>query len=97
MISVQMRVRAHFTYEPTDDKMIPCREAGLNFEKGEILHIVNQDDENWWQARKEGDRNMRAGLIPSRKLQERYVYSFTEYFPFYTVNKPQEQTKMSSI
>ena len=26
-----------------------------------------------WQARKEGDRNMRAGLIPSRALQERRV------------------------
>lgn len=26
-----------------------------------------------WQARKEGDRNMRAGLIPSRALQERRI------------------------
>lgn len=26
-----------------------------------------------WQARKEGDRNMRAGLIPSRALQERKI------------------------
>ncbi len=66
-----MRVRAHFAYTPTDDKLIPCREAGLSFERGEILHIVSQDDANWWQARKEGDRNMRAGLIPSRGLQEK--------------------------
>lgn len=28
---------------------------------------------NRWQARREGDRNMRAGLIPSRALQERKV------------------------
>lgn len=26
-----------------------------------------------WQARKEGDRDMRAGLIPSRALQERRI------------------------
>lgn len=26
-----------------------------------------------WQARREGDRNMRAGLIPSRALQERRI------------------------
>ena len=26
-----------------------------------------------WQARKEQDRNMRAGLIPSRALQERRI------------------------
>lgn len=28
---------------------------------------------NRWQARKEGERNMRAGLIPSRALQERRI------------------------
>ena len=76
-----MRVRTHFAYDPTDDKSIPCREAGLAFEKGEILHIVNQDDAKWWQARKEGDRNMRAGLIPSRKLQERYVHICRGFSP----------------
>lgn len=26
-----------------------------------------------WQSRKEGDRNMRAGLIPSRALQEKRI------------------------
>lgn len=26
-----------------------------------------------WQARREGDRNMRAGLIPSRQLQEKRI------------------------
>ena len=66
-----MRVRAHFKYDPAVDKLIPCPEAGLGFNKGDILHIVSQDDPNWWQARKEGDRNMRAGLIPGRTLQER--------------------------
>ncbi|CAL4064335.1 unnamed protein product, partial [Meganyctiphanes norvegica] len=67
----KVRVRAHFTYDPKEDKHIPCKEAGLPFVKGDILHIVTQDDPYWWQARREGDRNMRAGLIPSRQLQER--------------------------
>lgn len=26
-----------------------------------------------WQARKEGDKNLRAGLIPSKLLQERRI------------------------
>ncbi|XP_026461232.1 MAGUK p55 subfamily member 7-like [Ctenocephalides felis] len=69
----KVRVRAHFDYVPSEDPYIPCKEAGLAFERGTILHIVSQDDAYWWQARREGDKNMRAGLIPSRALQERRV------------------------
>ncbi|VEN40426.1 unnamed protein product [Callosobruchus maculatus] len=69
----KVRVRAHFDYDSANDPYIPCKEAGLDFCKGEVLHIVSQDDAYWWQARKEGDRNMRAGLIPSRALQERRI------------------------
>lgn len=69
----KVRVRAHFDYSAFADPYIPCKEAGLDFVKGDVLHIVCQDDAYWWQARKEGDRNMRAGLIPSRALQERRI------------------------
>ncbi|XP_074101622.1 membrane palmitoylated protein 7-like protein metro isoform X4 [Cotesia typhae] len=69
----KVRVRAHFLYKAADDPYIPCKEAGLDFNKGDVLHIVSQDDAYWWQARREGDRNMRAGLIPSRALQERRI------------------------
>lgn len=69
----KVRVRAHFDYSAYGDPYIPCKEAGLDFVKGDVLHIVSQDDAYWWQARKEGDRDMRAGLIPSRALQERRV------------------------
>ncbi|XP_071559855.1 MAGUK p55 subfamily member 7 isoform X4 [Temnothorax nylanderi] len=69
----KVRVRAHFSYVAADDPYIPCKEAGLDFVKGDVLHIVSQDDAYWWQARREGDRNMRAGLIPSRALQERRI------------------------
>jgi hypothetical protein len=34
---------------------------------------VSQDDAYWWQARKETDKTTRAGLIPSRALQERRI------------------------
>ncbi|XP_063238061.1 MAGUK p55 subfamily member 7 isoform X9 [Bacillus rossius redtenbacheri] len=69
----KVRVRAHFNYISSTDPYIPCKEAGLDFVRGDILHIVSQDDAYWWQARREGDRNMRAGLIPSRALQERRI------------------------
>ncbi|XP_050077389.1 MAGUK p55 subfamily member 7 isoform X4 [Anopheles maculipalpis] len=69
----KVRVRAYFDYEPENDPYIPCKEAGLGFQRGDILHIVSQDDSYWWQARKEGEKTTRAGLIPSRALQERRI------------------------
>lgn len=38
----KVRVRAHFDYHPENDPYIPCKEAGLGFLRGEILHIVSQ-------------------------------------------------------
>ncbi|XP_068144954.1 MAGUK p55 subfamily member 7 isoform X2 [Drosophila tropicalis] len=69
----KVRVRAHFDYNPDVDPYIPCKEAGLGFQRGDVLHIVAQDDAYWWQARKEHERSARAGLIPSRALQERRI------------------------
>uniref|UniRef100_A0AAG5DE70 MAGUK p55 subfamily member 7 n=1 Tax=Anopheles atroparvus TaxID=41427 RepID=A0AAG5DE70_ANOAO len=69
----KVRVKAYFNYEPENDPYIPCKEAGLGFQRGEVLHIVSQDDSYWWQARKEGEKTTRAGLIPSRALQERRI------------------------
>jgi hypothetical protein len=43
----RLRLRALFDYDPSEDKYIPCREAGLPFSKGDILHIVSQDDPYW--------------------------------------------------
>uniref|UniRef100_A0A8C5QAD9 MAGUK p55 subfamily member 7 n=1 Tax=Leptobrachium leishanense TaxID=445787 RepID=A0A8C5QAD9_9ANUR len=67
----KMFVKALFDYYPTEDKAIPCKEAGLAFRKGDILQIMSQDDATWWQAKHEGDANPRAGLIPSKQFQER--------------------------
>ncbi|KAM4689186.1 MAGUK p55 subfamily member 7 [Discoglossus pictus] len=67
----KMFVKTLFDYFPTEDKAIPCKEAGLSFKKGDVLQIMSQDDATWWQAKHEGDANPRAGLIPSKQFQER--------------------------
>ncbi|KAM4535079.1 MAGUK p55 subfamily member 2a isoform 2-T2 [Fundulus diaphanus] len=65
----QVFFKCHYNYDPANDTLIPCKEAGLRFETGDILQIVNQDDVNWWQARHvEGGS---AGLIPSQMLEEK--------------------------
>ena len=43
-------MRAHFDYDPKNDKMNPCPEAGLSFKSGEVLQIVDQEDPDWWQV-----------------------------------------------
>ncbi|XP_031174819.1 MAGUK p55 subfamily member 3 isoform X4 [Sander lucioperca] len=64
-------MRALFDYIPLEDKATPCQEAGLPFKRGDILQVVTQDDHTWWQAKRVGDSNLRAGLIPSKQFQER--------------------------
>ncbi|XP_057673434.1 MAGUK p55 subfamily member 3 isoform X3 [Corythoichthys intestinalis] len=64
-------VRALFDYIPLEDKATPCQEAGLPFKRGDILQVVTQDDPTWWQAKRVGDSNLRAGLVPSKHFQER--------------------------
>lgn len=64
-------LRALFDYTPFEDKAIPCQEAGLPFLRGDILQVVSQDDSTWWQAKRVGDSNLRAGLIPSKHFQQR--------------------------
>ncbi|XP_046815537.1 protein PALS2 isoform X4 [Vespa crabro] len=65
-------MRALFDYEPSEDTLLPCKEIGLRFSKGNVLQIVDQADPNWWQARRvEGDGLSSAGLIPSLELEER--------------------------
>ncbi|XP_054449226.1 MAGUK p55 subfamily member 2 isoform X2 [Pteronotus mesoamericanus] len=65
----QVFVKCHFDYDPVRDSLIPCKEAGLRFNAGDLLQIVNQDDANWWQACHVGGGS--AGLIPSQLLEEK--------------------------
>lgn len=66
----QMFMRAQFDYDPKKDNLIPCKEAGLKFQTGDVIQIINKDDSNWWQGRVEGSGTESAGLIPSPELQE---------------------------
>uniref|UniRef100_A0A8C2PPD3 Membrane protein, palmitoylated 3b (MAGUK p55 subfamily member 3) n=1 Tax=Cyprinus carpio TaxID=7962 RepID=A0A8C2PPD3_CYPCA len=85
-------LRALFDYTPFEDKATPCQEAGLPFTRGDILQVVSQDDPTWWQAKRVGDSNLRAGLIPSRQFQERYttkiMSTVTFYLPFLLPYRP---------
>lgn len=45
-------MKALFNYDPNIDSLLPCKEIGLPFVQGDILEILNQEDSNWWQARK---------------------------------------------
>ncbi|XP_028461010.1 MAGUK p55 subfamily member 5b isoform X4 [Perca flavescens] len=67
-----MHVRAYFDYDPSDDPFLPCRELGLSFQKGDILHVISQDDPSWWQAYRDGDEDNQplAGLIPGKSFQQ---------------------------
>lgn len=70
----QVFMRALFHYDPREDRAIPCQEAGLPFQRRQVLEVVSQDDPTWWQAKRVGDTNLRAGLIPSKQFQERWVW-----------------------
>uniref|UniRef100_A0AAQ5YCG7 Membrane protein, palmitoylated 3b (MAGUK p55 subfamily member 3) n=1 Tax=Amphiprion ocellaris TaxID=80972 RepID=A0AAQ5YCG7_AMPOC len=70
-------IRALFDYTPFEDKATPCQEAGLPFKRGDILQVVSQEDATWWQAKRVGDCNLRAALIPSIQFQERYFYTLS--------------------
>ncbi|XP_075224235.1 MAGUK family member discs large 1 [Lycorma delicatula] len=64
-------VRALFDYDPLKDDGLPSR--GLAFRFGDILHVTNASDDEWWQARRmlwSGDQEG-LGIIPSKKRWER--------------------------
>ncbi|KAL7288507.1 hypothetical protein TKK_0017471 [Trichogramma kaykai] len=68
-LPVLIFVRAQFDYDPLEDDLIPCAQAGISFRIGDILQIISKDDHHWWQARKD-QAGGSAGLIPSPELQE---------------------------
>ncbi|XP_077343573.1 disks large homolog 1 isoform X15 [Lithobates pipiens] len=64
-------VRALFDYDRTKDSGLPSQ--GLNFKFGDILHVVNASDDEWWQARQvtaDGESE-EIGVIPSKRRVEK--------------------------
>ncbi|PWA15967.1 hypothetical protein CCH79_00020941, partial [Gambusia affinis] len=76
-----VHVKAHFDYDPSDDPYVPCRELGLSFQKGDILHIISQADPNWWQAYRDGDEDNQplAGLVPGALPGRRFWPLYIRY------------------
>ncbi|KAM3964136.1 MAGUK family member discs large 1 isoform 3-T4 [Aphomia sociella] len=63
-------VRALFDYDPVKDDGLPSR--GLPFRYGDILHVTNASDDEWWQARRLDKTESDAiGIIPSKRRWER--------------------------
>ncbi|EPY79545.1 discs, large 2 isoform 1-like protein [Camelus ferus] len=63
--------RAMFDYDKSKDSGLPSQ--GLSFKYGDILHVINASDDEWWQARRvtlEGDSE-EMGVIPSKRRVER--------------------------
>lgn len=63
--------RALFEYDPYKDDGLPSR--GLPFQFGDILHVTNASDDEWWQARRvlPSGSEEGIGIIPSKKRWER--------------------------
>ncbi len=68
---VLCHLRALFDYDPYADNLVPCADAGLPFQRGDVLAVLNRDDPNWWQAVQVGYPGDPAKLIPSQELEER--------------------------
>ncbi|KAM8717385.1 hypothetical protein ACLKA7_004132 [Drosophila subpalustris] len=64
-------MRALFSYNPSEDSLLPCRDIGLAFKSGDILQIINVKDPNWWQAKNITAESDKIGLVPSQELEER--------------------------
>ncbi|XP_035445852.2 protein PALS2 isoform X3 [Spodoptera frugiperda] len=63
-------MRALFDYDPKEDTLLPCKEIGLEFKRGDILQVSDRKDPNWWQASHVENPDT-VGLIPSPELEER--------------------------
>ncbi|XP_033838095.1 discs large homolog 1-like protein isoform X6 [Periophthalmus magnuspinnatus] len=64
-------VRALFDYDKSRDSGLPSQ--GLDFRFGDILHVVNASDDEWWQARhlsSQGEAE-EVGVIPSKRRVEK--------------------------
>lgn len=66
-----LQYRALFDYDCNKDDDRPSQ--GLSFKHGDILHILNGSDDEWWQAALVGNHadDGPAGIIPGKK---RYIY-----------------------
>uniref|UniRef100_A0A8C3YPM9 Disks large homolog 1 n=1 Tax=Catagonus wagneri TaxID=51154 RepID=A0A8C3YPM9_9CETA len=83
-------VRALFDYDKTKDSGLPSQ--GLNFKFGDILHVINASDDEWWQARQvtpDGESD-EVGVIPSKRSSHSMTSVKRTSFP---ENSPSTRTR----
>lgn len=75
-------VRALFDFDPIKDSSLPGK--GLSFKHGDVLHVTNAGDEEWWQARMlVGDLiEQGVGIIPSKTRIEKRELAKTKNVKF---------------
>lgn len=63
-------IRALFDYDKTADCGFLSQALGFKF--GDVLHVLDCGDEEWWQARKVSPQNEaeEVGFIPSKHRSE---------------------------
>ena len=84
----KVSLRAFFDYNPLQDPLIPCKEVGIAFSTGDILHVVNMEDAKWWQVSwtgplrsEDGDGNKNvAQKLNSRSINLNRDYSNSNGF-----------------
>ncbi|VDO75243.1 unnamed protein product [Heligmosomoides polygyrus] len=64
-------LRALFDYDHTREVGVPHR--SISFQYGDILHVMNTSDDDWWTAKKVLDNGEESpeGVIPSKKRIEK--------------------------
>ncbi|VDM54339.1 unnamed protein product [Angiostrongylus costaricensis] len=67
----ELYVRSLFDYDHTREVGVPHR--SISFQYGDILHIMNTSDDDWWTAKKVLDNGEETpeGVIPSKKRIEK--------------------------
>ncbi|XP_048480743.1 disks large 1 tumor suppressor protein isoform X3 [Plutella xylostella] len=84
-------VRALFDYDPIRDDGLPSR--GLPFRYGDILHVTNASDDEWWQARRlDSTDNDAIGIIPSKRRWERKQRARDRQVKFQGQGTPSQST-----
>ncbi|CAG2101370.1 unnamed protein product [Medioppia subpectinata] len=93
-----LHVRALFDYDPLRDSGLPSR--GLPFRFGDILHVINASDDEWWQSRKllpDGEEETGFGIIPSKRRVERRERARLKSVKFHGKNNFSTDGKTSTI
>lgn len=62
-------IRALFQYAAEDDSENPGK--GVSFKFGDVFHVVNALDDDWWQVQKVIPEEDSLGVIPSQQRVER--------------------------